>query len=226
MSEVAIIGVVALVVGVFSIALYWIKSKKGFRAHIKAAPYMLQVRDQDRPPKEIDDELRLAVKKLREGYLVFVCAQNMTLGKPEVVYAEMFKETELLETLAENQRVEQIIVGSSMSVKLSGRDFEITTLNDQYQLILPQRKTKWQWDVVPLKYGIRAIRLSVAVKLKIDGIEEFYNYDILTKDIIVTISRTYIIAKFWQKNWQWIVSTILGSGVLIVILKAFGVLPK
>jgi len=49
--------------------------------------------------------------------------------------------------------------------------------------------------------------------------DEVYDYPLLTKDITVEINRVYITKKFVEKNWQWMASTFVGSGVLFGLLK-------
>jgi len=176
--------------------------------------------------EQVEDEIEQAVKKLKEGHLNFKCPDEMKLGKKENVMVEIFKDKKLLESVVDKTSLSDLKVGNTMAVKLLGDDFEITSKNSESQVILNDMKTTWIWDVKPLRHGLKNLELVVTVKLKIENKDELYDYSILTKNITVKVSRAYIAGQFWKKNWQWVISTIVGSGVVIVILKALGVLPK
>lgn len=175
---------------------------------------------------EIEDDIKSEIKKLKEGFLFFECPQQMTLGKQETVIAEIFKDKKLLNTITDRKKLNDIKVGKRMSVKLLGKDFEIFSKNNESQVILPDEKTTWEWDITPKKHGQKKLELVVTVRLKLEGKDELYDFPILEKEILIKINRIYIASNFLEKNWQWIISTIVGSGVLIVILKALGVIPK
>ena len=177
-------------------------------------------------PVEVEDEINEELKRLKEGYLHFQCAEQMTLGKKDPVIVEIFKDENFFESIPDRSDINEVKVGKTMTVKLIGDDFEIFSKNTESQLILDDKKTTWHWEVKPLKYGNKKLELIVTVKIKVQGKDETYDYPIFIKEVYVKINRVYIANKFWEKNWQWILSTIVGSGVLVVILKALGVLPK
>jgi len=169
--------------------------------------------------KDLEDEIDKNLQKLKAGYLNFVCPEEMTLGTEEAVTVEIFRDRKFLDPVISPDAIDEIKVGQTMSVKLIGKDFEISSKNNESQIILPNEKTAWQWDVKPLKHGSRKLEVVVTVKLKLESKDEVYDYPLLTKDITVEINRVYITKKFVEKNWQWMASTFVGSGVLFGLLK-------
>lgn len=156
------------------------------------------------------------------GLLDIDCPTSMLQGVQSEVKTSIKRFNEILES----QSGTKIPIKPVMSVRLIGEDFSILELNSTEQIIdihsdIP---TVWNWRVKPLKYGIKAIELLVSMKVNLD------NYGTRTKDlpiykrkIEVKVNRAYTFKIFLEKNWQWIVGTVIGSGVLWQIIKAFKV---
>ena len=164
------------------------------------------------------------IKNLKGGYLNFICPETMTLNFHTNVVAEISIDKSFLPALDSSKSFDKIKVGKKMSLKLMGIDFEITSKNSETQLILNDRKTNWNWDVKPLKKGIKKIELIITVKLNFEGRDEVYDYPINIKSVLVKVNRAYQVNQFWSKNWQWLISTLIGSGIILVILKILGII--
>lgn len=192
------------------------------RQRLKESDAALAIEDEgtNDEEKQIADE----IAKMKKGYLNFVCDEQMTVGRKERVIAEIFKDEKFLDTVNE-KNVEVIKVSATMKIKLKGQDFLIELLNNSESLIIsPSERATWSWDVTPLSSGSKELILCVTAELKIKGSKEFKDFPIKEKVINVKVDRIYSTKKFVEKNWQWMVGTIAGSGVVFSLLKAFGVI--
>lgn len=164
------------------------------------------------------------ISKLKNGFLIFECPNEMKLGKTYRVLAEIFKD----ETFANNTKPENlfsILVGNLMSVKLidNGDAFIIKSANTESQIILDNEKTTWNWNILPIKKGQHTLIVVVSLRLKNnqegDGIKD---HPLFEKEVFIEINNSYIIKQFFKKNWQWIIASMFGTGTLITILKLLG----
>jgi len=171
-------------------------------------------------PKIDDNELR----QLVDGFLEFKCPEQMKMGKKEVVVAELFIDKAIYNRADDATTIEEIRISKITALKLFGEDFTIISKSSESQAILDEEKTTWLWDVTPLKRGTKYLELIITAKIKLRESDTVYDLPIRKKTITVQINRSYALKEFWKKNWQWIISTLIGSGVLVVVLKAFKVI--
>lgn len=157
------------------------------------------------------------------GLLDIICQKIMIQGKKYVIKASIKKFTEIINS----QESIKIQIKPVMSIKIMGEDFIISELNSTEQIIdlnIPN-PTVWNWRIQPLKYGNKIIELIVSIKINLD------EYGVRTKDlpiykrkINVKVNTIYNLTTFLKKNWQWIIGTIIGSGVVWKILEALKII--
>jgi len=167
----------------------------------------------------VEDEL----KKLSPGRILFNPAQEMKVGVTERVEVRIAKT--ITEDLTVGLRgrgipqIEEIRVGTFMKVHLTGDNFECRALSHEEQIVAGEGFTQWDWDVTPLKSGIQSLLLTVTVRIKIPNYgEERKDYPVFERWIKVKVNRIYSIKKFIMSYWQWILGTIIGSGVIARIV--------
>ena len=181
---------------------------------------------QPAPPdlsKVIDDE----IKKLSSGLILFNPPQEMKVGVKERVEARITKT--ITEDLSKGLKgrglpqIEEIKVNTLMGVRLNGDkvNFDIKALSHEEQIVTGDGFTQWDWDVTPLKSGIQRLLLSVTIRIKIPNYygEERKDYPVFERPIKVKVNPIYSLKNFIKSYWQWIVSTIIGSGIIGWIIK-------
>lgn len=171
--------------------------------------------------EELDELYEAEIRKLKQGFLNFVCSKTMKLGIRERVIVEIFKTPELMTTNSAGD-TEKILVGSFMKVTLQSSSFEITSFNSAAQLVSSADKACWNWDVLPVKAGASKLSVVVSVRLKVpNATEEYKDYPLIEKIVLIEVARFHTVKTFVQHNWQWLIATIIGSGVLWELLKLF-----
>jgi len=118
-------------------------------------------------------------------------------------------------------RVEEIIVGSVMKVKLSGEAFNIESFSDEVQFIGSSGYTQWEWDVTPIKTGNKFMHLSLSVSVYLQNYgEKTKSLPVMDKEIYVETNLRWGFCYFFNNNWQWIVGTIIAIlGLLFGLIK-------
>jgi hypothetical protein len=176
------------------------------------------------PPSEsgsqnIDDIVDSELQKLTVGKILFNPPAEMKVGSTERVEVRIEKSE--LEGFAEGLKgkgepqIESIKVGTFMQAHLNGMNFEIISLSHEEQLVSSSAVTQWDWDVTPLKSGEQKLELTVTVRIVVanHGVEK-KDYPVFERQIKVKINPVYSIKNFLKVNWQWIISTIIGSGII------------
>jgi hypothetical protein len=114
-----------------------------------------------------------------------------------------------------------IQISDIMKCILKGDAFNIEPLSTETQGLLDDMKTGWQWGVKPLKKGRQQLILVVSMQLNIQDQIAMKDIPVLERDVMVKINTPEHIKKIVQKNWQWFVGVVLGSGILWQLLKMF-----
>ncbi|MGD2088610.1 MAG: S1 RNA-binding domain-containing protein [Candidatus Aminicenantes bacterium] len=191
-------------------------------------------KEEDNLQKIVDDEF----EKLQKGQLKLFSPKYMRVGDPQDACALISREsikkkidrrtlkdlesdiTKDLNWTEEPQKEEiEIEISHEMKAVLSGDDFKIDLkTGEEEQLIKPTGYTVWIWDITPLKAGRKVIHLSISVILYIEKLgEKKYSRPVIERDIKVKVNLIYGI----QKNWKWIVGTIitlLGTTIALLSL--------
>jgi hypothetical protein len=165
----------------------------------------------------LSDELHL-------GQILFNPPHEMKVGFPERVEVRISKS--LHDNLLDGLKgmgvpeIEKITVGSFMTAKLSGYNFNIKPLSRARQYIEMDEFTQWEWDITALKKGLQKLFLHVTVRVKLKTIgEEMKDYPVFERQINITANTVYTTKNFIRTHWKWIISTLIGSGVIGWIMK-------
>jgi hypothetical protein len=101
--------------------------------------------------------------------------------------------------------ISDVKVSSEMSAELRGdsESFDIKVLSTTNQTIDDESYTEWEWVVTPKKSGNNPLKLVIKVK--------DINKDIVVfnKNIIVKKNVTVAVEGFFEKYWQWFMTTII-----------------
>jgi hypothetical protein len=173
---------------------------------------------------ELSEIVENELKKLTIGRILFNVPQEMKVGTKERVEFRIAKNfTENLSTGLRGHgipQIEEIKVNTLMGVRLNGDNFDIKALSHEEQIVTGDGFTQWDWDVTPLKSGIQRLLLSVTIRIKIPNYgEERKDYPVFERPIKVKVNPIYSLKNLIKSYWQWIVSTIIGSGIIGWIIK-------
>jgi hypothetical protein len=101
--------------------------------------------------------------------------------------------------------IEDIKVSGEMKAELRGDNdlFNISSLSTEIQSIDDVDYTEWEWSVVPKKSGENSLKLVIKLK--------DLNKDIIVfnKNIIIKKNVTVAVEGFFDKYWQWFMTTII-----------------
>ena len=172
--------------------------------------------------KEMLDE---EIDQLSVGQILFNPPEVMKVGIKERVEVRISQDIQ--EDLTKRlkgrglPRVEEIIVGSVMKVRLSGDAFKIVSFSDAVQFIGTSGYTQWEWDVTPIRSGNKFMHLSLSVSVYLDNYgEKKKSLPVMDKAINVEVNFPWSFCNFINNNWQWIAGTIIAIlGLLFGIIR-------
>ncbi|WP_143014279.1 hypothetical protein [Mucilaginibacter pineti] len=168
-----------------------------------------------------------SVNDLKVGFIQHQINDEMKIGVIERIKTEIAFDGNLLQHNATSSIPEEIHLSKKMKAKLLSTDgfFEIISLNSETQVVLNNDKTSWNWDVKPLKSGNSVLELVLSVAINVKGIGlEMKDLDTYSKKVLIHVNPVYTVKHFLTKNYQWIIGTVCGSGILFALLKAFKVI--
>jgi hypothetical protein len=168
------------------------------------------------PPSESDGKLYLWIGAMHFNYPPIM--KTYTKYRVSVTISD-FREIYLRDSSTGETYIIQ--VSDIMKCVLKGDGFEIEPLNTETQGLLDDQETGWQWDIKSIKKGRQALMLIVSMQLNFQGRIAFKDIPVFERPVIVKVNTPKHIKKFAQKNWQWLVGAILGSGILWQLLKMF-----
>jgi hypothetical protein len=97
-----------------------------------------------------------------------------------------------------------------MKVVLTSPDVEIKPLSPEEQFVDDASPTSWEWDIRSNAVGRHQLRLAAIVKV-LDAQKEWTALD---REIVVTVNPYGSVARFFEANWQWLLTFIGGTGAI------------
>jgi len=186
------------------------------------APARRRMRDElvDDSPRSLDQLVAEEFRRLAIGSVLFNPPQQMRVGARDRVEVRISLEpptAQLLEGLKGHgvPQTESIKVGTFMKARLLGDAFDVRALSSEEQVVTKHHHAQWEWDVTALHHGTHMLSLAVTVRLKIPSVgEELMDHPVLDRSIKVRVNPGYAIIRFVRAYWQWILGTIIGSGII------------
>jgi hypothetical protein len=107
-------------------------------------------------------------------------------------------------------RIDHLEVAPLMRVELMADpdDFSIRALSNQDQFVRPGTVARWDFDVTPLRGGLRRIHLLASMRIRIEGKEEVVDLPSYETEVKVVVAPARAVGLFCRKNWQWIAGTV------------------
>jgi hypothetical protein len=148
------------------------------------------------------------------GQIAFNAPRAMRLHQKERVHVRISKRfiADMLETMPRKESLlkDTVLVGDIMLIKLLGDDFKISSFDDEEQGVMDDDYTQWEFEVTPLKSGVRDLYLKVGMVYNVPVLGKTKKYlPVYEKQISVEVNVWQQIAGFSVKNWQFIAGTIV-----------------
>jgi hypothetical protein len=154
----------------------------------------------------------------RPGKIGFKYDEQMTRSKAYTIFAEIGYPGAPL-VFSSPGETKTILISDLMKCSLIGHHFIIEPLHSEEQVVLSDLPTSWKWTVTPLKKGTHELTLIASRKIKLRDETGFRDEPAYIRYVSVKISPVRETALFVANNWQWLVGTIVGSGIIWQILK-------
>lgn len=107
-------------------------------------------------------------------------------------------------------QTEAILISSRVRIVLidptGNKNFEITALNTEEQLVDNKTNTVWNWNIRPKKAGKNELVLRTTVKILDELGENFKDVTVFEKSIKVNASAITTIKQFIGTYWQWLIT--------------------
>jgi hypothetical protein len=162
-----------------------------------------------------------------QGTIAYSIPQEMKVGKSYQIKLRITKQKgkEINKLLVVGEReiniadtsvdskitIENIRVEKSMTAELISEDgaFKITKLNTDKQIIEDDSYTEWGWIITPNKSGKTYLKLIIKIKIQSDGETSYKDIVVFDKDVEVKTNVKYEVKGWFEKYWQWLMTTII-----------------
>jgi hypothetical protein len=201
-----IIGFLGIPISLFFLVKKKKKKKKRKKSSYERKPYNPVLTDKE---------------PLTTGNLNFKYPSTMKMHTEYRVAVNIFKTKWFMLEDKSTGESHNILVSDIIKCVLKGDAFIMESLNTDTQGLLEQLKTGWQWKVQPIKRGRQSLHLIVSLQLKVNSQVVLKDIPIFERYVIVQAHIPKQVKTFMQKNWQWLVGTVIGTGILWQVLKTF-----
>jgi len=151
------------------------------------------------------------ITNVEKGKILFNYSKYMTVDKVDYVTLKLTKDN--------ISNGEDILLSKYMTAALSGKDFDIDSLNHAEQQIPNNGFATWEWRVIPRSEGSQVLELLVSIRAKIPGDgEELQDYPVLRREVIVRVDRGYWIKNYLVNNWIGLLVAFFGGVFSIIAL--------
>jgi len=147
------------------------------------------------------------------GRILFNPPDTMRVGKKQRIETRVSRDADADLTKSLKGRglpqIEELKISELMTVRLSGDDFDIVSLNEEKQIIEQIEYTEWAWDVTPQKSGKKTMHLHVTLSIILPFGEERKDHPVLDREITVQVNPVYSVKVFIIAYWKWIVTALI-----------------
>jgi len=116
-----------------------------------------------------------------------------------ILFEDLNRKEFLHEEIRISSRVKVILIDPT-----GFKNFEITTLNTEEQLVDDSSNTVWNWNIIPIRGGENELIVRASVKILNNLGENYKDITVFEKTIKVKTSALVSIKHFFSKYWQWL----------------------
>ena len=164
------------------------------------------------------------VDRLVQGRIAYHIPDTMDVGNTYKAVATVSK-SESDKILFQNIdrsgfKAEVIKISSRVKMVLidptEDKNFKITPLNTEEQLVYNSTNSIWKWNIIPVRSGENELILRTTVKVLDELGENLKDIPVFEKKITVNASMSFITKQFIGDYWQWLSTTIIIPFILFV----------
>jgi hypothetical protein len=177
----------------------------------------------DRKKKIVDLTDDSQISNPKEGIMAYSLPTEMRVGKSYNIKLRISKEKDKIKLIRNNSSnnlqtdtnysitIESVRVEPLMTAELFGdkKAFEINPVSTELQNIEDKGYTEWEWQVIPIKSGIRFLKLIVRVRVHVEDVITFKDITVFDRNIRVKSNIGYVSSNFITEYWQWLMTTII-----------------
>ena len=157
--------------------------------------------------------------EVKEGKLIYSIPDTMKLGNTYTINIRIKKDINNLKMIDSlyNQKIIDIKVTNSMEVEIidpspsDSKNFNILKQNSDKQIIDDSDYTEWVYYIQPLKSGKLQLNMIVSI-IKDDNLKQIVYFN----TTYVKSNPVIVVQTFWDKYWQWILSTIFFPFIIFI----------
>lgn len=125
------------------------------------------------------------------------------------------------ELTVRGQRIsKKIEVSKIVTAKITAPDFDVTLITPEEQILSFTKPTEWLWTLSPKSSGKFEVNLSVNAVITVNGRETSHHLKTFDKTIVIEITNQQIVKNWIDKNWQWVIGSII-IPLLVFFLKDY-----
>ena len=106
-----------------------------------------------------------------------------------------------------------------MEARLTSDGFDVTAVSEAKQTLAEDQTARWAWNIKPKEPGTHSLHLVVLAPMP-DGSAPPSQVALLNKEIEVTVTWWWLLDRYWEKYWKWILGG-LGSALVSAVAWAF-----
>jgi len=155
-------------------------------------------------------------KDLRPGSAAFTTPEK--LGPTETAEVEFLVTPGQSVTEAKSQLTEAgtqegapVQVSDYMRADLTGKDFDIVRVGDGdgRKIVLPDRATRWQWEITPRRTGVLRLHMTLTALVKVAGDTRELEIVTFKRTLSIHVAWPTKVKNFVDDNWKWLWTTIV-----------------
>ncbi len=166
---------------------------------------------------EVTSDSNGVIDDLVKGKIGYNIPEVMEVGENYsgiVTISKALNDSILFKNLEESDfKKKQITISSRVKVILldptNGKNFSITPLNTEEQLVDAITNTVWRWNVEPIKTGENQLILRTTVKIKDRLGVSYKDVEVFEKNIKVETTMSKQISGFFIEYWQFLLTVII-----------------
>lgn len=150
--------------------------------------------------------VRHELRNLEMGNIRFESPEDVRVGEP--VRLEMMVTQNIVESItkalndAPHSKITTLRIGACISVSLQADCFTVIPLSPPEQRLAPGVTLHWAWEATPLKKGMHALGLDIALQLNAAGSEERRTSTWRDGHIEVAGNLYFVIKTFLRQRWK------------------------
>jgi hypothetical protein len=160
--------------------------------------------------------------EISRGFLKTDIPKEMPVRKWSKVQVALAKQKELLENISSEDvdNVSEVETSKFMQMQLQGNAFDVKCIGSEEQEMRGEQANVWMWEVRPKRPGSLGLNLVILIRMYYGERKEVIQ-SIIPYKIKVSKTKFYNLQVFWVNHWQWILSFLFGSGIVINLIDHF-----